>query len=163
MVHIEKDVSDSDRFGRLLRYVCLEDGLMVNELLVLEGYAQASSYPPDVNYQDRSVAAQQQAGTAGRGLWGPACAAGAGGGADSSENGGDCSPAYPGVCIQPPPPDLDCADIPHRRFQCYRPTRTGSTATPMVLDVRQVWGLSSFASQVATFARTRLSTSVASR
>jgi micrococcal nuclease len=29
---------------------------------------------------------------------------------------GDCDPSYPGVCIPPSPPDLDCADIPHRRF-----------------------------------------------
>lgn len=27
-----------------------------------------------------------------------------------------CSPAYPTVCIPPPPPDLNCGDIPYRRF-----------------------------------------------
>ncbi|MEM6598505.1 MAG: hypothetical protein AAF635_10075 [Cyanobacteria bacterium P01_C01_bin.69] len=31
----------------------------------------------------------------------------------------DCSPAYPDVCIPPPPPDLDCGDISHRRFRVY--------------------------------------------
>ncbi len=30
---------------------------------------------------------------------------------------GDCDPSYPTVCIPPSPPDLDCPDIPHRRFQ----------------------------------------------
>ena len=34
---------------------------------------------------------------------------------------GDCHPSYPGVCIEPPPPDLDCADIPERRFQVRGP------------------------------------------
>lgn len=29
---------------------------------------------------------------------------------------GSCDPAYPTVCIPPPPPDLDCGDIPYRRF-----------------------------------------------
>ena len=29
----------------------------------------------------------------------------------------DCDPSYPGVCIPAYPPDLDCGDIPHRRFQ----------------------------------------------
>lgn len=29
----------------------------------------------------------------------------------------NCHPSYPTVCIPPPPPDLDCGDIPHRRFQ----------------------------------------------
>jgi hypothetical protein len=28
-----------------------------------------------------------------------------------------CDPSYPTVCIPPPPPDLDCGDIPFRRFQ----------------------------------------------
>lgn len=28
----------------------------------------------------------------------------------------NCDPAYPDVCIAPPPPDLDCKDIPHRNF-----------------------------------------------
>ena len=34
-VLLEKDVSETDQFGRLLRYVYLEDGRMVNELLVV--------------------------------------------------------------------------------------------------------------------------------
>ena len=34
---------------------------------------------------------------------------------------GNCDPAYPTVCIPPPPPDLDCPDIPYRRFQVLPP------------------------------------------
>jgi hypothetical protein len=34
---------------------------------------------------------------------------------------GDCDPSYPGVCIPPPPPDLNCKDIPYRRFQVLPP------------------------------------------
>lgn len=34
----------------------------------------------------------------------------------------NCELAYPGVCISPPPPDLDCGDISHRRFRVYLPT-----------------------------------------
>ena len=29
----------------------------------------------------------------------------------------NCHPSYPTVCIPPAPPDLDCADIPYRRFK----------------------------------------------
>lgn len=29
----------------------------------------------------------------------------------------DCDPSYPDVCIPSPPPDLDCGDIPYRRFR----------------------------------------------
>jgi len=35
----------------------------------------------------------------------------------------NCSPSYPGVCIAPAPPDLDCKDVPHRRFQVLSPDR----------------------------------------
>ena len=37
-VLLEKDVSETDRYGRLLRYVWA-DGVMVNAVLVAEGYA----------------------------------------------------------------------------------------------------------------------------
>src|SRR5438552_14436646 len=34
---------------------------------------------------------------------------------------GNCDPAYPDVCIPPPPPDLDCSDIPYRNFRVLPP------------------------------------------
>jgi beta-lactamase superfamily II metal-dependent hydrolase len=33
----------------------------------------------------------------------------------------NCDPSYPDVCIPPPPPDLDCGDIPYRRFRVLPP------------------------------------------
>jgi micrococcal nuclease len=71
-VKLEKDVSETDRFGRLLRYIWLNDSLF-NEVLVKEGFAQSSTYPPDVKYQARLSAAQVEARSAGKGLWGTAC------------------------------------------------------------------------------------------
>jgi pimeloyl-ACP methyl ester carboxylesterase len=38
-----------------------------------------------------------------------------------SSSSGSCDPAYPTVCIPPPPPDLDCGDISFRRFAVLRP------------------------------------------
>jgi hypothetical protein len=35
--------------------------------------------------------------------------------------GPNCSPAYPTVCIPPPPPDLNCGDVPYRRFTVLPP------------------------------------------
>jgi len=32
-----------------------------------------------------------------------------------------CDPSYPDFCIPPPPPDLDCGDIPQKRFTVYQP------------------------------------------
>ena len=37
------------------------------------------------------------------------------------EGTGNCDPSYPTVCIAPSPPDLDCRDIPYRRFQVLPP------------------------------------------
>lgn len=67
-VKLEKDISETDKYGRLLRYVWLGD-ILVNEYLVKEGYAQVSTYPPDVKYQDRFLAAQREARENKRGLW----------------------------------------------------------------------------------------------
>ena len=33
----------------------------------------------------------------------------------------NCDPSYPTVCIPPSPPDLDCGEIPYRRFQVRSP------------------------------------------
>jgi micrococcal nuclease len=71
-VGLERDVSDTDRFGRLLRYVYV-DGEMVNAALVRDGYAQSSTYPPDVKHQDTFIELQRQARESGRGLWGGIC------------------------------------------------------------------------------------------
>ncbi len=71
-VKLEKDVSETDKYGRLLRYIWLGD-ILVNEYLVREGYAQSSTYPPDVKYQDRFIEAQRQAREEKKGLWGEVC------------------------------------------------------------------------------------------
>lgn len=70
-VYLEKDVSETDRYGQLLCYVFLADGLFVNAELVRSGYAQVSTYPPDVRYQDLFLEMQQEAREAEHGLWGP--------------------------------------------------------------------------------------------
>lgn len=59
-VYLEKDVSETDKYDRLLRYVWLQlpnsfteteiKGKMFNSILVLNGYAEAATYPPDVKY-----------------------------------------------------------------------------------------------------------------
>ena len=67
-VRLESDVSDTDKYDRLLRYVFVGD-LFVNEYLVREGYARASSYPPDVKYQTLFREAEREAREMKRGLW----------------------------------------------------------------------------------------------
>jgi len=67
-VELEKDVSETDFFGRLLRYVWV-NGEMVNATLVGEGYAVLVTYPPDVKYQELFLELQGQARAEGQGLW----------------------------------------------------------------------------------------------
>ena len=120
-VVLEKDVSETDRYGRLLRYVWLRrEGawLLVNLVLVQRGYGQVVTYPPDVKYVESYLAAQREAREAERGLWGappPAAAT------PRPTSGSGCDPSYAGVCIPPPPPDLDCPDVAAQRFSVRPP------------------------------------------
>jgi micrococcal nuclease len=72
-LYLERDVSDRDRFGRLLRYVWLDFGdgevYLVNEALVRAGYAAFSTFPPDVKYVEEIREAGQFAREHGYGLW----------------------------------------------------------------------------------------------
>lgn len=72
-VRLEKDVSETDKYGRLLRYAYVGD-TFVNLELAKQGYAYAATFPPDVKYQNIFRQAQTEAREAGRGLWG-ACPA----------------------------------------------------------------------------------------
>lgn len=71
-VGLELDVEEVDPYDRLLAYVWLRDNpsSMFNETLARQGYAQVATFPPNVKYMDRFLAAQRQARNAERGLWG---------------------------------------------------------------------------------------------
>ena len=68
-VRLEKDISETDKYGRLLRYVYVGD-TFVNLELVRNGYAYASSYPPDISHQSQFTEAQRLAKEQSKGLWG---------------------------------------------------------------------------------------------
>jgi micrococcal nuclease len=65
-------VEERDRYGRALAYVYLDDGRLLNLLLVRRGYAQVLTVPPNVELAQRLRIAARQARAAGRGLWGAA-------------------------------------------------------------------------------------------
>lgn len=69
-VRLEKDRSNQDRYGRLLRFVYLEDGTFVNALLVREGAARASAYRPDLSKKTEFEQLEAQARAEGKGQWG---------------------------------------------------------------------------------------------
>ena len=67
-VCLEHDITERDRYGRLLRYVWLPDGRLANEVLLREGLATVTTYPPDVKYvKSRYLPAQREAQAAGLG------------------------------------------------------------------------------------------------
>lgn len=124
-VRLEKDISETDKYGRLLRYVFVGD-VFVNDYLVRQGYAYASSYPPDVKHQNQFNQAGKEAKTNSWGLW---SACGSSSTTNSAQatttpqatNASNCDLSYPTVCIPPSPPDLDCPDITYRRFKVLPP------------------------------------------
>ena len=67
-VRLEKDITDKDRYGRLLRYIYVDD-LFINVEIVKLGYAKSYTYPPDVKYQNLILSAERDARNSQRGLW----------------------------------------------------------------------------------------------
>jgi len=139
VVTLEADpaLDQIDRYGRLLRYVH-RAGRNLNLALVRDGSATVWFYDGERGrYSGALLAAGRAARSAGRGLWGacpnaiwdPSRAATTGPGSGGTARattprtavGGRCDPSYPTLCIAPPPPDLDCSDIPYRRFRVRPP------------------------------------------
>jgi len=118
-VTLIKDVSETDRYGRLLRYVIV-DNIFINYELVAQGYANTASYPPDIACIPTFQRVEGQASTAKLGLWAapptqvillpfptaPATGSGNSGGSAACNCSG---------------PDLDCGDFStHAAAQaCY--------------------------------------------
>lgn len=78
-VGLELDVDRIDPYDRLLAYVHLDDGRMVNEELLRLGMAIVAVYPPNVRYLERFRAVMEEARRNNVGLW--------------SVGGFDCTPA----------------------------------------------------------------------
>ena len=79
VVYLQKDVSETDKYGRLVRYVWLEIPLdpfsseeiarkMANSLIVEAGFARAERFWPDVSYADQLKEAQERAADGGLGV-----------------------------------------------------------------------------------------------
>jgi len=129
-IFLEGDITDRDRYGRLLRYLWIENVGLVNLLLVQQGYARVSTYPPDVKYEDKLISAERLARDNDSGLWAKCVSSGellnvGEMDATASPPVEGCSPHYPSICIPPYPPDLDCQQITHTRFKVLFPDPHG--------------------------------------
>jgi len=67
-IRLEKDVSDKDKYGRLLYYIFVDE-TFVNAELVRLGYAYARAYPPDTKYRVFLEAMEKEARQKQRGIW----------------------------------------------------------------------------------------------
>lgn len=134
-IALEEDVEDRDQYGRMLRWVWVDFGTgevyLLNEALLRAGYAERFRDTPNRRYLDELLDAEDFAQDHRLGLW-SACENGTDqpatvplpplvgdDAADATRPG--CDPAYPDVCIPSPPPDLQCADIPDRKFRVLPP------------------------------------------
>lgn len=75
-VRLQKDLTEEDLYGRLLRYIILpssdgkEDDIFINRLILEEGFARTLSISPDVRYRDLFSTAQDNALREKKGIWG---------------------------------------------------------------------------------------------
>ena len=68
-ITVEFDRQIRDKYGRLLGYVYLPNGKMLNEEIVKAGYANLLTYPPNVKYEEKFLRAYREARENNRGLW----------------------------------------------------------------------------------------------
>lgn len=73
-VKLVKDVSETDKYGRLLRFVFVEDASVgdtfVDDYLVKDGAAKIMTVPPDVEFKDDFLKSENYAKENKLGLWG---------------------------------------------------------------------------------------------
>lgn len=112
---LERDVSERDRFGRLLRYVWRDDGTLVNEAMVAAGLAVVSTFPPDVKHvSSRLLPAQLAARSAGVGVWGTIPTPQSDGESPGSGSGGHQGTFSPPACYVPGANTCNCSDFVSR-------------------------------------------------
>jgi len=135
-VTLLQDITYRDEDGALPRYVLAGD-TFINAAMLQQGYARHAAQPPDVACVALFRRMTQAAFENFSGLWGmglgqnlAATATIIPGEELQSPNYGRlivptptrgsptprCDPAYPTICIPPPPPYLNCGDIPYRNF-----------------------------------------------
>lgn len=69
VLYVEYDAAQIDKYGRTLVYLYFEDGLMVQEWLLQNGYAQVMTVQPNSKYAERFAEIQHKAAADKIGLW----------------------------------------------------------------------------------------------
>lgn len=75
VIRLDKDISETDIYDRLLRYVIIEpkdeakDNILLNEYLVRQGLAFYYTSTPNNRYRELLIGAEKEAREAKRGMW----------------------------------------------------------------------------------------------
>jgi micrococcal nuclease len=104
-----------DRYGRLLAYAWIRGERDLGYQMLQRGLARVYVYDRPFARLPIYRAAEVVGHRASPSIW-RSCASPAPAPAPAPVAGGRCDPSYPGVCIPPPPPDLDCKDVAHKGF-----------------------------------------------
>ena len=68
-VKLTFDVQKTDRYGRILAYAYLENGVFLNQYLVENGFAVVATFPPNVKFVEVFTKAEKSARNKKLGLW----------------------------------------------------------------------------------------------
>ena len=68
-VKLTFDVQKTDRYGRILAYAYLENGVFLNQYLVENGFAVVATFPPNVKFVEVFTKAEKLARNKKFGLW----------------------------------------------------------------------------------------------
>ena len=134
LVVLESDSLTGERghYNRLLAYVIVDD-IDFNGVLIKNGYARVYIEEP-FSKASEYLSLQKSARDKNLGLWSCKTKPQDKSTTDtastptppvSSQNStiSECDDSYPNVCIPPYPPDLDCGEVPYRRFVVLPPDR----------------------------------------
>lgn len=118
----QDDIQKFDKNGRLLANVYCE-GKSLNSALLYNGHANIlTQYCDNSEFSDENWAQEFGCGPNSKTIssntyYGTSSTKSS----QTSKSSTDCDPSYPDFCIPPPPPDLDCKDIPQKRFTVLQP------------------------------------------
>ena len=107
-VTLVKDISETDRFDRLLRYVYVGD-IFVNAELVAQGYAEAARYPPDIAHAEFFEGLEAQAAAANIACWTTGVFDDTGGGGEGFTPTSVPVSTSPPAATSPPASVCDCS------------------------------------------------------
>lgn len=68
-LYVEFDTETEDKYGRVLAYVYLEDGTIMQDWLLENGYAKVMTVEPNTKYKDHFLTIEAKAREEKKGLW----------------------------------------------------------------------------------------------